>query len=365
MDTYKPLLCIVDDDTEHSHAMSEYLTALDFRVVTFPSAKEFLAQTNIPEPYDLVVSDINMPGGASGFDLCRTLRARAEAVRLPIILITGSDPSIDKVQGLEAGADEFIAKPFSARHLIAKIRSLLAIRAEEMRRHQELVSSKGLNIELGRFVSPNIASRMSVDDRQGFLLPHRAEVTVLFVDLRRFTAFSEKAEPEEVLEVLQQYYTAVGTAAMKYNGTLGHLAGDGIMIFFNDPEPVEDHKEMAVRMALEAREALLIQKKFWDQRHYDIDFGIGLSEGYATIGGIGFDRFSQYSVIGTVANFASRLCHVAIDGQILISQRFFSRLKAGTCEAAAVGEVTLKGIERPVSIYNILAETTASLKSAA
>src|SRR5690606_7842058 len=116
--------------------------------------------------------------------------------------------------------------------------------------------------------------------------------TVLFVDLRRFTAFSEKVEPEEVIEVLHQYYTAVGTAAMKYKGTLSHLAGDGIMIFFNDPEPIKDHREMALSMALEAREALLKQKKVWDLRQYDIDFGMGLSEGYATIGGIGFDQFS-------------------------------------------------------------------------
>ena len=127
---------------------------------------------------------------------------------------------------------------------------------EAIKRHQELTFSQGLNNELRRFLSPNIASRISIDDHQAFLQPHRAEVTVLFTDLRRFTAFSEKVEPEEVLEVLRQYYTAVGRAAMKYKGTLGHLAGDGIMVFFNDPEPVKDHSQIAIRMALEAREEL-------------------------------------------------------------------------------------------------------------
>ncbi len=363
MDAYKPILCIVDDDLNHSQAMCTYLISQDFRVVTFPSATEFLNQKNAFGTYDLIISDINMPG-TSGLDLCRILRANPEPIRLPIILITGSNLTVDKAQGLEVGADEFISKPFSTRHLIAKIRSLLKIRAQEAKRLHELESSKGLNIELGRFLSPNVASRLAVDDLQSFLQPHRAEVTVVFLDLRRFTAFSEKVEPEEVLAVLQQYYTAVGNAAMKYRGTLGHLAGDGIMVFFNDPEPMKDHREMALRMAVDAREALMKQKQIWDERHYDIDFGIGLSEGYATIGVIGFDRFSQYSVIGTVSNFASRLCHLAVDGQILISHRFLSRLQMNTCCNTPIGQKSLKGIEKPVSLYNVVSLTEQIDKSA-
>ena len=353
MDNFRPLLCIVDDDVDHSRAISTYLISQNFRVVTYSSAIEFLNQTEPPENYDLVISDINMPG-ASGFDLCRTLRARSESIRLPIILVSGNDQAADQALGLDAGADEFISKPYAGRHLVAKIRSLLEIRAREIKQFQELQSSKDLNTELGRFVSPNITNRLNAPNPQVFLQPHRSEVTVLFVDLRRFTSFSEKAEPEEVLEVLRQYYTAVGTAAIKYKGTLGHLAGDGIMIFFNDPEPVKDHREVALRMALEAGAALAEQKKIWDARHYNIDFGMGLSEGFATIGEIGFEHFSQYTVIGTVANFASRLCHKAEDGQILISQRFLSRIPPDSCECVVIGEITLKGIEKPVCIYNVL-----------
>jgi adenylate cyclase len=353
MSENKPVICIVDDDTLQSQALAEILTAENFRVVTFPSATAFLKEPDHFEKYDLVISDINMPG-ASGFDLCRALRDSEVLIRLPVILITGSDPSVDRVQGVEAGADEFIGKPFEIRHLLAKIRSLLSIREREMHRQKELETSNDLNVELRRFVSPNIARHLGFADQQGILRPHRAEVTVLFVDLRRFTAFSEKVEPEEVLEVLHDYYTAVGTAAVKYKGTLSHLAGDGIMVFFNDPEPIKDHRETAIHMALEARETLNQHKKIWDQRNYNIDFGMGISEGYATIGGIGFEQFSQYTVIGTVSNFASRLSNVAIEGQILISHRFLSRVKNMECKTQPLGQVTLKGIEKPVSIYNVL-----------
>lgn len=356
MDSRKPLICIVDDDVDHSRAISAYLISQNFRVALFSSAVDFLNQGAGYEHYDLVISDIDMPGG-SGFDLCHTLRARAETIRLPIILVSGNNHAANQSLGLEAGADEFIAKPYAGRHLVAKIHSLLEIREREIKTHQELENTKELNAKLGRFVSPNITTRLIDPNHDDFLQPHRAEVTVLFVDLRRFTAFSEKAEPEEVLEVLRQYYTAVGTAAMKYKGTLGHLAGDGIMIFFNDPEPIADHRNVALKMALEAREALLAQKVVWDARHYNIDFGMGLSEGYATIGRIGFERFSQYSVIGTVANFASRLCHIAENAEILISQRYLSRLETNSFSTAVKGEISLRGIEKPVFIYNVLSST--------
>lgn len=352
MEDYKPLLCIVDDDEAHLRAMAKYLTGQGYRVDTFTSAEEFLSLKDASNTYDLLISDINMPG-LSGLSLCRAIRASREDVRLPIILITGSDPSNDHANGLDAGADEFISKPFSTRHLLAKVRSLLEIRARDLQKRKELLSSQGLNNELSRFVSPNVATHLSHTENQAFLQPHRADVTVLFTDLRRFTAFSEKANPEEVLEVLREYYSAVGRAAMKYKGTLGHLAGDGIMVFFNDPVPVKDHMQVAILMALEAREELRLLKKNWDHRQYDIDFGIGISEGSATIGGIGFDRFSQYSVIGTVTNFASRLCHIAVDGQILVSHRYISRLNPGFCDIEHIGDVNLKGIEKAVSVYNI------------
>lgn len=348
-------LFIVDDDAFHAHALGQLLAAENYAIKTFESAEHLLGAREELQNCDLMISDINMPG-MDGYELCRTLRADNSSGRIPMILITGSDPTAERAQGIEAGADDFIGKPCRMPDLLAKIRSLLKIRSKELETLKELNSTKGLNVrlqELQRFLSPNIVNRLTEQDIEPLLQPHRAEVTVLFVDLRGFTAFSERREPEEVLEVLGAYYTAVGNAAIKYKGTLGHLAGDGIMVFFNDPEPIPNHQEEAIRMALEARESLVEQRKVWQQRQYGIDFGMGLSTGFATIGAIGFERFSQYSVIGPVTNFAARLCGVAADGQVLISQRFLSRIANSGFHFEGLGDRAIKGLEKPVSIFNV------------
>jgi len=362
-----PAICIVDDEIMYQKALEELLGNHGYKVFSFHSAEEFLAGKARLE-FDLVLSDINM-SGATGYELCRAVRASEREGRVPIILMTGSDPN-EEAMGIEAGADDFIGKPCSTRNLLAKVRSLLEIRANEKETRQKLSAAQGHNDQLNtkladeerrasrleqlrQFLSPNLATLLALNDQQNLLKPHRAEVTVLFVDLRRFTEFAERAEPEEVVEVLENYYTAVGNAAIKYKGTLGHLAGDGIMVFFNDPEPLENHMEMAIRMAIEAREALNLQRAVWRERQYDIDFGFGMSVGYATIGGIGFDRFSQYSVIGTVTNLASRLCGQADHGDILISQRSLSRFKDCPCVVEPIGEISLKGIDQPVLVNKI------------
>lgn len=355
---------VVDDDVPHGRALSKLLSSNGYSVKTFESASRLMDAKHELEACDLVISDINMPG-MSGLDLCRALRSQGSLGRIPIILITGSDPNLEKADGIEAGADDFIGKPFRSAELLAKVRSLLEIRTKEIATHEELQSSKGLNgrlQNLQRFLSPNVANLLTKDSIQQLLKPHRAEVSVFFIDLRGFTAFSERCEPEEVLEVLSAYYTAVGSSAIKHNGTLGHLAGDGIMVFFNDPEPIPDHRETAVQMAIEVRESLIAQRQIWRERQYEIDFGMGISEGFATIGEIGFDRFSQYSVIGPVTNFAARLCNAAVDGQILVSQRFNSKLKHGIYSVESLGDLQFKGLERTISVYNILSKDMAQKK---
>lgn len=347
---------VVDDDIFHAQALGQLLSAEGYQVKTFDSAEQVLAAHDELKICDLIISDINMPG-KTGYELCRLLRAETTWGRIPLILITGSDPGAERAEGIEAGADDFIGKPCRMPELLAKIRSLLQIRSKELATLEELSSTKDLNsrlLELQRFLSPNIVNRLTEKDIEPLLKPHRAEVTVLFVDLRSFTAFSEHREPEEVLEVLGAYYTAVGNAAIKFKGTLGHLAGDGIMVFFNDPEPIPNHQEEALRMAIEARESLVEQRQVWRQRHYGIDFGMGLSTGFATIGAIGFERFSQYSVIGPVTNFAARMCSVATGGQILVSQRFVARVSEGAFSFESLGEREIKGLDRKVSIFNVV-----------
>lgn len=336
-------ICVVEDDPDLAQTVEMQLQAF-YEVRLFRSAGEFLEwHRHSAEHCSLVVSDIVMPG-LSGFDLCREVRAREGAHRLPVILVTGGDATHEKAVGLDAGADDFIQKPIRLNDLLAKIRSLLSIRAQETRKMSQLT----------RFFSPKVADLVASGAGRTLLKPHRAEVTVLFADLRRFTAFSERAEPEEVLEVLGAYYTAVGQAALRHGGTLGHLAGDGVMVFFNDPQPIERHQEVAVRMALEVRVELEAQRRVWRERRYEIDFGIGIAHGYATIGEIGFERFCHYSVIGPVTNFSARLCQAANDGQILVSERFLARLGVSGCVSESVGQMTLKGIQSPVSVHNIV-----------
>lgn len=380
MSEEKPLICVVDDDEGVNAVLSEFLEAQGYDVKSFLRPAVFLeAYVALPR-CDLVISDINMPG-LSGYDLCRALRKDAIGARVPIILVTGSEVQSEKAKGLEAGADDFIGKPWSSKELLAKVRSLLGIRRQELETFGELLKTKGLNQELNtrledevlraerleqlrRFLSPNLASLLAIDSQQALLKPHRAEVTVFFADLRNFTSFSQDREAEEVMEVLSRYYTIVGDAAIRHKGTLGHLAGDGIMVFFNDPEADPDHKENALSMALEAREALILERETWRCRQYGIDFGMGLSTGFATLGAIGFDRFSQYSVIGPVTNLASRLCHAAVGGQILVSSRFLARLDA-ECEAEPLGDLALKGIEKCVSAHNVLTMRRPEKKSEA
>ncbi|MGE0764745.1 MAG: adenylate/guanylate cyclase domain-containing protein, partial [Bdellovibrionales bacterium] len=337
-------ICVIDDNEEFNALLCATLMEMGYEILSYPSAVHFLDSGQCASKnYDLIITDVNMPG-MTGHELCRRIRAEHGEEHIPIIMLTGNDVVSEKALGLNVGADDFIQKPFRSQDLLAKIQSLLKIHAQ----------SQAKVGRLSRFISPNIADLVLSDPKQKALAPHRAEVTVMFIDLRAFTAFSERAEPEEVMQVLNRYYTAVGNAAVKHHATLGHLAGDGIMLFLNDPTPIPNHQMVGVHLALEIREALAPQVELWEKRNYQIDFGIGLAEGYATMGGIGFEQFWQYSVIGPVANFASRLCSTADHGQILVSRRFLERMDPSQIETEVIGAISLKGIPTPVDVHNVL-----------
>jgi adenylate cyclase len=176
----------------------------------------------------------------------------------------------------------------------------------------------------------------------------------VFVDLRGFTGFTETAEPEEVMSVLREYHAELGRAIMEYDGTIEHFSGDGVMILFNDPVPVENHELQAVRMAVVMRASVATLARGWKKRGYALGFGVGIAGGYATIGTIGFEGRLDYGAIGTVTNLAARLCGEATDGQILISPRIYSRVETGI-DAEPIGELSLKGFHRPVFAHNVLA----------
>jgi len=213
---------------------------------------------------------------------------------------------------------------------------------------------------LRRFLPPQVADLIVASGNEKQLESHRREITALFCDLRGFTGFSESSEPEDVMALLRDYHEAIGQIVIKYSGTLERYAGDGVMVVFNDPVPVENPALQAVLMALEMRNAIGALTESWRRWGHDIGFGIGIAHGFATLGTIGFEGRFDYAAIGTVSNVASRLCDEAKPGQILISPRVLTKVEnAVTVEP--VGEFTLKGIRRPVMAYNVLESTPSKL----
>ena len=206
--------------------------------------------------------------------------------------------------------------------------------------------------ELSRFLSPQIAELISSEDGERLLAGHRAYISVLFSDLRGFTAFAETAAPEELLEVLRKYHTAMGELIPRYHGTLEHFAGDGLMVYFNDPVPVEAHELQAVRLALAAQECFAELAAGWHKRGTELALGIGIAAGYATLGRIGFEGRYDYGALGPVTNLASRLSSAAEAGQSLVSQRIYAAVDQ-LVEAAPLGELELKGFVRPVAAYEV------------
>jgi class 3 adenylate cyclase len=191
------------------------------------------------------------------------------------------------------------------------------------------------------------------------LKSHRVEITVVFIDLRGFTAFAETAEPEEVLEVLQEYQTEMGRVISDHHGVIEHFSGDAIMVFLNDPIPVPNHAEQAVRMAIAMRNRFGQLTQKWDRKAFDLGAGIGVATGYATLGLIGSEKRKDYAAIGAVTNLAARLCGEARHGQILISERVM-HLVRGLASTESVGSLTLKGFHKPVPAYNIRGDVRES-----
>ena len=243
------------------------------------------------------------------------------------------------------------AQPFTDEH-IALVQTFADQAAIAIANARLIEAVERQRTELSRFVSPQVAELVSSKDGEQLLAGHRAYISCLFCDLRGFTAFAETAAPEELFEVLREYHGALGELIPAYDGTLEHFAGDGLMVFFNDPLPLEDHELQAIRLALAAQERFAQLAQRWRKRGTELGLGIGIEAGHATLGRIGFEGRYDYGALGPVTNLANRLSTRASAGQILIGQRVFAAVEEAV-EAAPVGELELKGFGRPIAAYEV------------
>ncbi len=356
-----PRILIVDDDPMSLDIVRTLLAAQGYEVVTGTDGEEALAMAREQHP-DLILLDVMMPK-VDGIQVCRQLKTDTSVPFTPIIMVTAKASGEDVLAGFEAGSDEYLTKPVDQDALVARVKSVLRIKAlhdtiqewnqKLEQRVMEQVGELERIARLKRFVSPQIAELVISSGGEKLLDSHRREITVVFCDLRGFTAFAETAEPEEVMGVLREYHGAMGKLIFEFEGTLERFAGDGLMVFFNDPLPCPDPAARAVRMAVAMRnrvDELVVQ---WQKRGYDLQLGVGIAQGYATMGAIGFEGRWDYGAIGTVTNLAARLCGEAKPGQILISRRLLATVE-DLAEAEPVGELSLKGFHRPVTAYNLL-----------
>ena len=369
-----PLILVVDDVPDNVDILQMRLESQGYEVVTAGDGVEALEKIRELLP-DLVLLDIMMPK-MDGIETVKQIKADGSLPFIPVLLVTARADAKDVIAGLESGADDYLTKPVDHAALSARVRAMLRIKAlhdtvqaQAQRLEQQAADLAALNrtleervaaqvdeIErigrLKRFLAPQIAETIVSSGGETILDHHRRDIVVLFCDMRGFTAFAETAEPEDVMAVLGEYHNSLGPLIHRYEGTLDRFAGDGLIVFFNDPVPCPDPALRAVRLAIAMREAVGSLASSWAARGHEIGFGVGIAQGYATLGRIGFaDRF-DYSAIGTVTNLAARLCDEARDGQILVTRRIAAAIDSAA-EFEVLGDLALKGLSRPVAVLNV------------
>jgi len=369
-----PLILVVDDVPDNVEMLQMRLESQGYEVVTAGDGEEALAKTRELLP-DLVLLDVMMPK-MDGIETVKQIKADASLPFIPVILVTARADAKDVIAGLESGGDDYLTKPVDHAALSARVRAMLRIktlhdtvqaqaqRLEEQaaglvalnRTLEERVAAQVDEIErvgrLKRFLAPQIVDTIVSSGGETILEHHRRDIVVLFCDMRGFTAFSETGEPEDVMAVLGEYHDALGPLIHRYEGTLERFTGDGMLVLFNDPVPCPDPALRAARLAVEMREAVASLARSWIARGHEIGFGVGIAQGYATLGRIGFEGRSDYTSIGTVTNLAARLCDEAKDGQILVTRRIAAAID-NLAEFEPLGDLALKGLSRPVSVLNL------------
>ena len=374
-----PLILVVDDVPDNVDILQMRLEAQGYEVTTAGDGLGALEKIRALLP-DLVLLDVMMPK-LDGIEAVKRLKADPSLPFIPVILVTAKADASDVIAGLESGGDDYLTKPVDHAALSARVRAMLRIKAlhdtvQDQARHledqaaelaawnqrlEERVAAQLGEIEkvgrLKRFLALQLAEMIVSSGDEGILDSHRRDIVVVFCDLRGYTSFAETGEPEEVWAVLREFHAAVGPLVTRFEGTLDHFSGDGLMVYFNDPVPCPDPAERAVRMAVAMRAAVGELMSGWRRRGFDLGFGIGVAQGYATLGRIGFEERVDYTAIGTVTNLAARLCGEARDGQILLSKRVATAVESGVA-LEEIGNLALKGLSQAVAVYNVAGEVS-------
>jgi class 3 adenylate cyclase/CheY-like chemotaxis protein len=356
----------VDDLPANIRVLEAILAPRGYVVLTATSGEEAL-KTISEGGVDLALLDIVMPG-MDGYEVCRRIREQADTAYLPVVMVTASGDE-QKVKALEAGADDFLAKPIDKNELVARVASLARIKhyQDTIKRQANELTAWNSELEsrvetqvaqlermtkLRRFLSPQLVELIVDSGDESFLESHRREIVVVFCDLRGFSTFAEASEPEEVMGVLDAYHKALGDLIFRFEGTLERFAGDGLMVFFNDPVRCEDGPVRAIRMSVAMRSRVRGLAEAWGRQGHDLALGIGIAQGYATLGKIGFENRFDYAAIGNVTNLAARLCADAEPWQILVTERVFTG--AGSLVVGEdVGDRKLRGFTRSVRAYSV------------
>ena len=362
-----PRILIVDDEVEIRGAFQSFLSNQGYEIITASNGLQALTSAKAHEP-DLILLDVTMPE-MGGIEVCRQLKSDSEFPFTPIIIITALGDPENTVSGLGAGAEEYLTKPVNFAALGARVNSMLRVKAlhdttqeqsqqlaEWNQKLEQRVTEQVSEMErigrLKQFFSPQIVEVLLATNYQELLTSHRQKITVVFIDLRGFTAFSVTALPEDVMDVLREYQSNMGQLIFQFEGTLDYFAGDGIMVFFNDPQPCPDHELRAVEMAINMRVKMGELVKNWNRSGHTLNFGIGIASGIATLGMTGFEGRHDYTAIGPVVNLAARLSDSADGGQILITREVLDEIGDSTSKEF-VGERSFKGFSNPIATYNV------------
>jgi class 3 adenylate cyclase len=361
---------VVDDDEANRNVLGRRLAKLGYGIIEARDGVEALEQlAQADAGIDLVLLDVMMPR-LDGFEVLERHRADPAIRHIPVIMISALDDIASIVRCIEAGADDYLPKPFDPVLLKARVaasiekkrlrdaeRNLLAEVAAWNAELEQRVAEQVREVErfsvMRRFVPPQLVEVMEAGGA-AMLQSHRAEITVLFCDLRGFTAFAERSEPEDVMAVLREMHDSVGPVIFEQGGTLSQFTGDGMMVFFNDPIPCEHPERRAVTLGLAMRDHTERLADEWKRRGHDLRLGVGIATGHATCGQIGFDGRFEYTAIGTVVNLAARLCGQAQGGEVLATERVVAALGDAAITETA-GEVELKGMTHPVAIHRVTA----------